>query len=85
LIDVDNIEQNVTTMAVHTQSAAKELTQANRYQKNARKRACWLMLILCIILTVVLLAVISPLFMLTTGVELKVWDSFFNCWDGVIP
>jgi len=44
-------------MAGHTKAAAKELTSASRYQKNARKRACWLMLILCIILTVVLLAV----------------------------
>jgi syntaxin 7 len=47
-------------MAQNTRAAAKELTSASQYQKNARKRACWLMLILCVILTVVLLAVIVP-------------------------
>jgi t-SNARE complex subunit (syntaxin) len=61
LLMLDNIEESVSNMADHTRGAVKELTAANKYQKNARKRACWLMLILCIILTVVLLAVISPL------------------------
>ena len=38
----------------------QELTQAARYQKGARNKACCLLLILAIILTVVLLAVCSP-------------------------
>ncbi len=44
-------------MAGHTRAADRELRSANQYQKSARKRACWLTLILVIILTVVLLAV----------------------------
>ena len=52
-------------MGQNTRAAARELTSASRYQKNARKRACWLMLILCVILTIVLLAVIAPLLVLS--------------------
>lgn len=57
MLTVDNIEGNVQMMAGHTQAAERELRSANQYQKSARKRACWLTLILVIILTVVLLAV----------------------------
>lgn len=45
-------------MAQNTKAAAKELTSASRFQKNARKRACWLMLILCVIVAIVLAAVL---------------------------
>lgn len=48
-------------MAGHTRAAERELRSANQYQKSARKRACWLTLILVIILTVVLLAVPAPI------------------------
>jgi len=57
----DNIEENVASMAQNTKAASRELTSASRYQKGARKRACYLMLILCVILTIVLLAVACTL------------------------
>jgi syntaxin 7 len=60
MLIVDNIEDNVHMMAGHTRAAERELRSANQYQKSARKRACWLTLILVIILTVVLLAVCPP-------------------------
>lgn len=58
-------------MAGHTRAAELELRQANRYHKGARKRACWLTLILVIILTVVLLAVSLAIALLTIGVNLS--------------
>ena len=57
----DNIDQNAISIRDHTAKGATELTSASQFQKNARKRACWLMLILCIIFTVVLLAVCPTL------------------------
>jgi syntaxin 7 len=57
---LDNIEENVASMAQNTKAASRELTSASRYQKGARKRACYLMLIPCVILTIVLLAVTFP-------------------------
>ena len=60
LIKSDNIEENVASMAQNTKAASRELTSASQYQKSARKRACYLMLILCVILTIVLLAVLVP-------------------------
>jgi t-SNARE complex subunit (syntaxin) len=61
----------VSATLQQTRAANKELTQANRFQKNARKRACWLMLILVIIVTVVLLAV-QPIYpLLLTFVDSK--------------
>lgn len=57
MLTLDNIEENVGNMARHTKDASKQLTSASRLQRSARKRACWLMLILVIILTVVLIAV----------------------------
>ncbi|KAL7273104.1 SNAP receptor [Rhizina undulata] len=54
---IDNIEQNVSNAAVSTKAADRELTQAARYQKGARNRACCLLLILAIVFTVILLAV----------------------------
>ena len=76
LTGLDDIEVNVISMRDHTRNAMKELSSASRWQKSARKRACWLMLILCIIVTVVLLAVsISLLQSLTVGTELEDWTS----------
>ncbi|KAK9473090.1 t-SNARE [Dipodascopsis tothii] len=54
---IDNIESNITNVAVNTQNASTELTKASRYQKSTRNKCCCLFIILAIILTVVLLAV----------------------------
>lgn len=72
LTGLDSIDVNVISMRDHTRNAMKELSTASRWQKSARKRACWLMLILCIIITVVLLAVpISLPPSLTVGTKLE--------------
>jgi len=54
---IDDIEVYVGNTATSTKAADQELTQAARYQKGARNKACCLLLILAIILTVVLLAI----------------------------
>jgi hypothetical protein len=53
----DNIESNITSVGVHTSSAAEELTTAHEYQRKAGRRKLWLMIILIIVVAVVLLAV----------------------------
>ncbi|KAL2132380.1 hypothetical protein VTI74DRAFT_3890 [Chaetomium olivicolor] len=54
---LDTIERNVEVVRDDTRGADRELRSAARYQKNARSKACCLLLILTIILTIVLLAV----------------------------
>ncbi|KAI1110992.1 t-SNARE [Nemania sp. NC0429] len=51
------IEGNVNNVREDTRGADQELRQAARYQKNARSKACCLLLVLAVILTIVLLAV----------------------------
>ncbi|KAL2260984.1 hypothetical protein VTK26DRAFT_4830 [Humicola hyalothermophila] len=54
---LDTIERNVEVVRDDTRGADRELRSAARYQKNARSKACCLLLILAVILTIVLLAV----------------------------
>lgn len=54
---LDLIADNVETIRNDTRGADVELRAASRYQKNARSRACFLLLILAVVLTVILLAV----------------------------
>lgn len=56
---LDNIYDRVDVVYSDMQGADRELRQADRYQRNARSTACWLMLILGIILTIVLLAIFT--------------------------
>ncbi|TRX89288.1 hypothetical protein FHL15_009861 [Xylaria flabelliformis] len=51
------IENNVVNVRDDTRGADVELRSAARYQKNARSKACCLLLVLAVILTIVLLAV----------------------------
>lgn len=55
---LDLISDNVETTRDATHGAHVQLTKASRYQKNARSKACILLLILAVILTVVILAVV---------------------------
>ena len=57
---IESIEGNVQNTLTSTRDASRELVQANKYQKSARNRACMLLIILAIVLTVVLLAVSFP-------------------------
>lgn len=54
---LDTIANNVENVRDDTAGADRELRSAARYQKNARGKACCLLLILSVILTIVLLAV----------------------------
>jgi syntaxin 7 len=54
---LDTIERNVENVRDDTRGADRELRSAARYQKNARSKACCLLLILSVILTIILLAV----------------------------
>lgn len=54
---IDNIADNVENVRVDTRGADHELRAAARYQRNARSKACCLLLVLSVILTIVLLAV----------------------------
>lgn len=53
---LDIISDNVENTRTDTRGADLELRSAARYQKNARSKACCLLLILAVIFTVVVLA-----------------------------
>ncbi|CDO74273.1 hypothetical protein BN946_scf184647.g2 [Trametes cinnabarina] len=53
---IDNIESNISSIAVDTSGAAEELTTAHEYQRRAGRRALCLMLVLVVVVCVVLLA-----------------------------
>ncbi|OBT65303.1 hypothetical protein VE03_04564 [Pseudogymnoascus sp. 23342-1-I1] len=53
---LDTIAANVENTRSDTRGADLELRSAARYQKNARSKACMLLLILAVILTIILLA-----------------------------
>ncbi|KAL3427716.1 snare domain-containing protein [Phlyctema vagabunda] len=55
---LDIIEHHVENTRADTRNANVELNSAARYQKNARSKACCLLLILAVILTIVILAVV---------------------------
>lgn len=54
---LDLIADRVEGVRTDTRGADIELRQAARYQRNARSKACCLLLILAVILTIVLLAI----------------------------
>jgi t-SNARE complex subunit (syntaxin) len=52
------IAENVERTHEDTRGADRELRQAARYQKNARSKACCLLIVLAVILTIIVLAVV---------------------------
>ncbi|KAI1337386.1 t-SNARE [Xylariaceae sp. FL0016] len=54
---LQTIENNAVNVRDDTRGADYELRSASRYQKNARSKACCLLLVLAVIMTIVLLAV----------------------------
>ncbi|CAJ2512128.1 Uu.00g077530.m01.CDS01 [Anthostomella pinea] len=54
---LQTIEDNAVNVREDTRGADVELRSAARYQKNARSKACCLLLVLAVIMTIVLLAV----------------------------
>lgn len=57
---LDTIADNVENVRDDTRGADRELRSAARYQKNARSKACCLLLVLAVIFTIVLLAIFVP-------------------------
>ncbi|OQD73837.1 hypothetical protein PENDEC_c013G03878 [Penicillium decumbens] len=55
---LDIISENVQNVNQDTRGANIELRSASRYQKNARTKACCLLIILAVILTIIILAVV---------------------------
>lgn len=55
---LDTISGNVQNVATDTQHADIELRSASRYQKNARGKACCLLVILALVLVIIVLAVV---------------------------
>lgn len=54
---LQTIENNAISVRDDTRGADYELRSAARYQKQARGKACCLMLIIAVILTIIILAV----------------------------
>lgn len=55
---IDTIAYNAQNVQTDTRAADLELRSAARYQKNARSKACCLLLILAVILTIIILAIV---------------------------
>ncbi len=55
---LDLISANVDNTRMDTRGADLELRSASRYQKSARGKACCLLLILAVVLTIIVLAVV---------------------------
>ncbi|KAJ9144829.1 t-SNARE [Coniochaeta hoffmannii] len=55
---IDTIAYNAENVQTDTRAADVELRSAARYQKNARSKACCLLLILAVILTIIILAIV---------------------------
>ena len=56
--NLDVIENNVQNTVTDTRQADLELRSANRYQKQARGKACCLLLIMAVVLTIIILAAV---------------------------
>ncbi|KAF9206104.1 hypothetical protein BGZ49_002982 [Haplosporangium sp. Z 27] len=56
---LDSIENNVTSISMSTNAASEQLTTAAIHQKNARKKSCYLLLIVAVVAGVVVLAILS--------------------------
>lgn len=56
---IDNIESNITSVAVNTAGASEELDVASEYQRKAGRRAACLGIVLVIVTCIVLLAILS--------------------------
>ena len=55
---IDTIAGNVQDVAQDTRHADLELRSANKYQKNARGKACCLLVIIAVVLVIVILSVV---------------------------
>lgn len=52
---IDTVEENISNLATNSENAAKQLNQANEYQKKRRNWSCCVLAFLIVVLTVILL------------------------------
>lgn len=55
---IDSIETNVEQAAIQVEHGGEELRQARVYQSKARRKTCWLVLILLVVLAVVAVIIV---------------------------
>lgn len=56
---LDDIEANITTTTHRAKDAAEEIVRAERYQRRARNRRCYLLVIAGVVLGILLLALFT--------------------------
>ncbi|KAK3827580.1 MAG: t-SNARE [Benniella sp.] len=56
---LDSIESNVMSVTMTTHSANEELTQAAEYQKQARNKSCYILIIVAVVSGIVILAILG--------------------------
>lgn len=54
---IDTVEENISNLATNSENAAKQLNQANEYQKKRRNWSCCVLTFLVVVLTIILLVV----------------------------
>jgi len=54
-LQLDDIESNITRTADRTLEGNRELIQAERSQRSARNRTCWILMIVAVIMVVLVL------------------------------
>ena len=58
---VDNIQNNITSTAERTTEGTTELMSASNYQRSARTKMCWILLICFVILAIIIVVVVLKL------------------------
>lgn len=56
-VQIDTVEENISNLAQNSENAAKQLNQANEYQKKRRNWSCCVLIVLIVVLTIILLVV----------------------------
>lgn len=56
-LQLDTIDSNITRVAASTQNAGGELVRAENYQKSARNRMCYILVIVAIVMAILIIVV----------------------------
>ena len=58
-LQLDTIDSNITRVADHTQVAGGELVRAEQYQRSARNRMCYILVVVAIVMAILVLVLTS--------------------------
>lgn len=58
-LQLDEIDSNITRVADSTRDAGRELGQADRYQRSARNRMCYILVVVAIIMAILVLVLVN--------------------------